>query len=191
MAIIWLSSLFLAIATISGGMLYRHDIFFGINRQEAVEHAVSDNLISYSNACANYLNKTTIAQFTTINSNNISAYLPSGFNELLNYNAISSLDQNQDKWLMISFNNSKLNNGVFINSLGEDVLRMVALTINNQTNIVNAGYYQQVYVGENDSCTLKSNISTISTDVANIFKTICNTSAGSFDKYIIMTKVGG
>ena len=191
MAIIWLSSLFLAIATISGGMLYRHDIFFGINHQEAVEHAISDNLISYSNACVNYLNNTAITQFTKINSNTISAYLPSGFNELLDYNAISSLDQYQDKWLIISFNNSTLNSKLFISSLGEDVLRMVALTINNQTNIVNAGYYQQVYVGENNSCTLESNTSIISTDVANIFKTICDTSASSFDKYIIMTKVGG
>ena len=110
MGLLWLSSLLLVIATLSGGaILYRQDVFFGINNQSAMEKTLSDNLITYSNASYTYALSSNITTTNLINDDKIEPYLPNGFKQLLEYSVVSGVDQTQNKWLIISFTDINVN----------------------------------------------------------------------------------
>ena len=189
MGLLWLSSLLLVIATLSGGaILYRQDVFFGINNQSAMEKTLSDNLITYSNASYTYALSSNITTTNLINDDKIEPYLPNGFKQLLEYSVVSGVDQTQNKWLIISFTDINVNR-TLMDSFGSDILEKTILSINSQYSAMNTGYYQQVYVGENNSCVLSSNVITISSDIKQSFNQLCTSSNNNIGKYVLITKL--
>ena len=187
MGIYWLTSAFILISVIMGGIHYRSDPFAHINNEDTVARALSDNLQTYAAASMYYIMNQKLDNVTEIDEGLITPYLPLKSKSLIKYKIIFTIDQIKHQWLIVSYDDVNYN-GLKDQSLGEDILRALTQRVNNK--IINRkSNYQSVIVGINNNCNLNSNIQSLTNLVQQSFNYVCNNNSSAFLKYTLMVSV--